>query len=150
MENRKAIIDTLNEAIEVERTLALQCEYQALTVRGLWRATYHGFFMELADEARDHARKFGQKVAGLGGNPSTAVGAIKQAADVFDMLDLDLDLERRALATYERALALAANDTALRNMLEDHIEAETLHIEELERVAQRPDEAKQPLVRRVG
>lgn len=149
MKNKDVIIEHLNQAITVERTLALQCEHQALTVRGLWRATYHDFFMGLADEARDHARKFGQKVVGLGGNPAVALGEVHEAQDVFDMLELDLVLERKALEVYATTLKLAEDDTALRNMLEDHIEDETLHIEELERVSQRPAEAREPL-RSVG
>ncbi|MEM6732829.1 MAG: ferritin-like domain-containing protein, partial [Myxococcota bacterium] len=87
---------------------------------------------------RDHATKFGQKVAGLGGNPTVAVGEIVEHQDVFEMLEADLALERAALAAYSKALVLAEEDTALRNMLEDHIEAETEHIEELTLVATKP------------
>lgn len=144
MKNREEIIEALNEAIQIEHTLMLQCEHQALTVRGLWRAAYNPFFTELSDEARDHARKFGQKVVGLGGNPVMAVGEIKQSDDVFEMLEFDLELERRALAAYSRALALCEEGTVLRSMLEGHLEAETLHIEELERVCLRPEESGQP------
>ncbi|MEM6532674.1 MAG: ferritin-like domain-containing protein [Myxococcota bacterium] len=147
MENRKAIIDALNEAVKIENTLMLQCQHQSLTIRGLWRVQFEGFFQGLSDEARDHSRKFGLKIAGLGGNPTVAVSEIIEARDVFEMLELDLELERKALAAYTRALKLADENVALRNMLEDHIEAETQHIEELELVAQRADEAK---VRRIG
>lgn len=147
MKNRKAIIEALNEAVTIEHTLMLQCQHQALTIRGLWRVQFEGFFRDLSDEAREHAQKFGLKVVGIGGNPTVAVGEVTQADDVFEMLELDLELERKALAAYTRALDLAEDDIALRNMLEDHIEAETQHIEELELVCQRADEAK---VRRLG
>ncbi|MEM6274343.1 MAG: ferritin-like domain-containing protein [Myxococcota bacterium] len=135
MKNVEDVIAALNRAVKVEHTLMMQCQHQALTVRGLWRTQFQGFFRELSDEAREHAAKFGQKIVGLGGNPTTEVGAIRHASDVFEMLEADLELERQALSIYGEALSLAGDDVALRNMLEDHIEAETQHIEELELVA---------------
>jgi bacterioferritin (cytochrome b1) len=44
----------------------------------------------------------------------------------------DLELERQAMQAYLAVHALAADDVALRNMLEDHIESEQRDIEELE------------------
>ncbi|MEL6339208.1 MAG: ferritin-like domain-containing protein [Myxococcota bacterium] len=135
MQNYDEVIAVLNRAVEIEHTLMMQCQHQALTVRGLWRTQFQGFFRELSDEAREHAAKFGQKIVGLGGDPTTEVGTIRHASDVFEMLEADLELERQALRIYSEALALAEDNVALRNMLEDHIESETQHIEELELVA---------------
>ena len=42
------------------------------------------------------------------------------------------ETERKALAAYQAALEIGGDDTALRNMLEDQIEAEQHHVEELE------------------
>lgn len=132
MKNRHAIIETLNEAIRIEHALLMQSDHQAMEVRGLWRLQMAPFFTHLAEEAREHARKFGQKIVALGGIPTVEVGPIRLSETVEEMLSDALQLERAALEVYERALTLAGDDTALRNMLEDHIEGEQRHIEELE------------------
>ncbi len=132
MKNRHAIIETLNEAVRIEHALLMQSDHQATVVRGLWRLQMAPFFSQLAEEARGHARKFGQKIVALGGTPTVEVGPVRQSETVEEMLYDALRLEREALASYERALELADDDTAMRNMLEDHIEAERRHVEELE------------------
>ncbi len=132
MKNRHAIIETLNEAMRIEHALMMQSDHQAMEVRGLWRLQMAPFFSHLAEEAREHARKFGQKIVALGGVPTVEVGPIRMSETIEGMLGDALHLERAALKCYERALELAHDDTALRNMLEDHIDAEQRHVEELE------------------
>ncbi|MDQ3829058.1 MAG: ferritin-like domain-containing protein, partial [Candidatus Tectomicrobia bacterium] len=101
--------------------------------RGLWRRVFADFFSSESHGALDHARKFGQKIVALGGVPTVEVGAtVRQSLDVEEMLRLDLDLERQAMQAYLAAHALAQDDVALRNMLEDQIEQEQRDIEELE------------------
>lgn len=132
LKNRYAIIETLNEAIRIEHALTLQSEHQAIVVRGLWRVQMAPFFQHLADEAREHARKFGTKVFALGGIPTFEVGPIRHSETVEEMVADALNLERAALDAYARALALVEDDVALRNMLEDHIDTEQRHVDELE------------------
>jgi bacterioferritin (cytochrome b1) len=111
----------------------LQYKQHALLVRGLWRKVFADFFASESHGALDHARKFGHKIVALGGVPTVEVGAtVRQSLNVEDMLRLDLDLERRAMQAYLAAHALAQDDVALRNMLEDQIEQEQRDIEELE------------------
>jgi bacterioferritin (cytochrome b1) len=65
--------------------------------------------------------------------PTVEVGAtVRQSLNVEEMLQQDLALERQAMQAYLAAHALAEEDVALRNMLEDHIEQEQRDIEELE------------------
>lgn len=130
-----ATIDVLNEALRVEHTLAMQCQHYALTIRGLWRLSLVSFFEDLADEARGHAQKFGKKVVALGGVPIAEVESVRSSATAEEMVADVLTLERRAMDTYLRALkTVPEDDVALRAMLEDHIEAEQRHIDEIERL----------------
>lgn len=132
--NSDAVIDALNEAIALEHAASMQYKQQALLVRGLWRPLYADHFYAAAKEAMDHARKFGQKVVALGGVPTLEIAPLKQAIALEEMLAHDLEVERKALAAYERALELARGDTALCNMLEDQIDAEKRDVEELEMI----------------
>ena len=131
--NRNVLIDSLNAAIRIEHTLSMQCYQQALTVRGLWRLQLNPYFEAMGKEASDHARKFGEKVVALGGIPVVDVGTVTLSEKPDDMLQDNLRLEHQAMAAYREVLALVEEDNLpLRTMLEDHIEAEQRHIEELE------------------
>lgn len=133
------LISVLNEALRVEHTLAMQCQHYSLMVSGLWRIPLVPFFEELAGEAQEHARKFGRKVVALGGVPATQVEAVQESRAAEDMIRDVLTLEHRARDIYLRALdAVPEGDIALRTMLEDHVESEQRHIDELERIAVEP------------
>jgi bacterioferritin (cytochrome b1) len=54
------------------------------------------------------------------------------------MVKLSLEMERRSVESYQTALTLAADDTALRVLLETRIEAEQADVEELEKMLSDP------------
>ncbi|MGF1512038.1 MAG: ferritin-like domain-containing protein [Myxococcota bacterium] len=130
------ILERLNDAVQVEHTLAMHCHQYELTVAGLWRLTLAPFFRDLGDEARDHARKFGQKLVALGATPTCAVDDVANVENPAEMIARIVVLERKAMELYKEALSMVPDeDVALRTMLEDQIEAEQRHIEELDLVA---------------
>jgi bacterioferritin len=132
MDTRR-VIDALNKTVALENAAMLQYKQHALLVRGLWRKVFADFFASESHNALDHARKFGHKIVAMGGVPTVEVGAtVRQSLDVEEMLRQDLALERQAMQAYIAAHALAEEDIALRNMLEDQIEQEQHDIEELE------------------
>ena len=127
------VVDALNKAVALEHAACLQYQQHALLVRGLWRKVFADFFTSESRSALDHAYKFGQKIVALGGVPTIEVGAtVRQSLDLEEMLRQDLAIERAALQAYLNALALAEDNVALRNMLEDQIETEQRDVEELE------------------
>jgi bacterioferritin (cytochrome b1) len=127
------VIDALNKAVALENAAMLQYKQHAMLVRGLWRKVFSDFFSSESHNALDHARKFGHKIVALGGVPTVEVGAtVRQSLNVEEMLQQDLDLERQAMQAYLAAHMLAADNVALRNMLEDQIDQEQRDIEELE------------------
>jgi bacterioferritin (cytochrome b1) len=56
------------------------------------------------------------------------------------MVKLSLEMERRSVESYQAALALAADDTALRVLLESRIEVEQADVEELEKMLSDPSQ----------
>jgi len=127
------VIGGLNKAIALEHAASLQYKQHALLVRGLWRRVFTDFFSGESRNALEHAQKFGQKIVALGGVPTVEVSAtIRQSLDVEEMLRQDLEMERQAMQAYLAVHALAEDNVALRNMLEDHIASEQRDIEELE------------------
>jgi bacterioferritin len=127
------MIDALNKAIALEHAAILQYKQYALLVSGMWRKVFADFFAGESRNAFEHAYKFGQKIAALGGVPTTEVGAMMQPSlDVEEMLRQALALERKGMEAYQEAWKLADDDVALRTMLEDQIKLEQRDIEELE------------------
>jgi bacterioferritin (cytochrome b1) len=127
------VIEALNKAVALEHAACLQYQQHALLVRGLWRKVFADFFNSESHTALEHAHKFGEKIVALGGVPTVEVGTtVRQSLDLEEMLRQDLALERETMQAYLEAHELAADDVALRNMLEDHIEGEQRDIEELE------------------
>jgi bacterioferritin (cytochrome b1) len=84
----------------------------------------------------------GDKIVALGGIPTTRVGPVKEAKDLTSMVKLSLEMERRSVQSYQAALTLAAEDTALRVLLEGRIEAEQVDVEELEKMLADPDQLR--------
>lgn len=127
------VIAALNKAIALENTATLQYKQHALLVSGLWRKVFADFFATEGKNSLEHALKFGQKVVALGGVPTVEVGGtVRQATELEEMLRQDLELEQETLQAYREACTLAADDMALRTMLETHIESEQHDLEELE------------------
>ncbi|MBI3303897.1 MAG: hypothetical protein HYZ72_17665 [Deltaproteobacteria bacterium] len=138
--NRQTVIAALNEALALEYAAVVQYAHFSYCVKGFRRLAVAGWFFEQASESLTHARLIGDKIIALGGLPTTQVGPVREAQDLTGMVKRSLEMERRSVAAYEAALALAADDTALRVLLESRIEGEQADVEELEKMLADPDQ----------
>src|SRR5439155_9914042 len=108
-----AIVKKLNEILAHEWTGVAQYAQQGFMVRGLWRESYAGFFMDGAEESFGHAKKIGEKIVALGGIPTIERNKIRQSDDLRAMLEQALEFERMAVRHYAEALELAEDDRPL-------------------------------------
>jgi bacterioferritin len=138
--DRKAVINALNDALTLEYTAVVQYAQFSYCVKGFRRLAVAGWFFEQATESLTHARLIGDKIVALGGIPTTQVGSVREARNLTDMVKLSLEMERRSVESYQAALALAAEDTALRVLLESRIEVEQADVEELEKMLSDPSQ----------
>ena len=136
--DRKAVIAALNEALTLEYAAVVQYAQCSYCVKGFRRLAVAGWFFEQATKSLTHARMIGDKIVALGGIPTTRVGPVKEAQDLTSMVKLSLETERRSVTSYQAALVLAAEDTALRVLLESRIENEQADVEELEKMLADP------------
>lgn len=136
--DRKAVIAALNEALALEYAAVVQYAQCSYCVKGFRRLAVAGWFFEQATKSLTHARMIGDKIVALGGIPTIRVGPVKEAQDLTGMVKLALEMERHSVTSYQAALALAAEDTALRVLLESRIEAEQADVEELEKMLADP------------
>ncbi len=119
-------------------------EYQAILMYIQYSARLTGpfrrelralFQSEIADE-QGHAQFLADKIAALGGTPTTTPRPVPEAADPQSMLSSALAAEEQAIADYGARLRQAEGygDIGLKVSLENQIADETRHKEELERV----------------
>jgi bacterioferritin len=130
--DKQALINALNDDLAGELQAIIQYLTYSAKVTGPWRPQLVTFMQtELQDELL-HAQFLADKIAALGGNPTTTPKPVPNADRPRDMLEAILVAEREAGRNYtERAKqADAFGDKGLAVQLEDMIRDETSHAEE--------------------
>jgi len=136
LDDRGTLIDHLNSDLAGElQAIIMYLQYSALS-RGLHRRELRSLFQaEIPDELR-HARLLADKIAVLGGTPTTTPRPVPRAISAYQMLRNIYEVETLAICDYcERSSeAVAHGDIALKVELEGLIVDETRHKEEVEQI----------------
>jgi bacterioferritin len=131
-----ALIEGLNHDLAGEYQAILMYIQYSAKLTGPYRRELRALFQaEVADETR-HAQFLADKVAALGGEPTTKPRAVPQADQPREMLEQALAAEKQAIADYDERLRQADSlgDVGLKVSLENQVADETRHKEEIERV----------------
>ena len=146
--DNQAMIRHLNKAISLEYGGAIQYAQNSNLLQGIYREVHADFFEKMSDDCFNHARKIGGYVVALGGIPTVEPAPIKQTTDLTEMLNLALELETEALATYSKGVEMAEDDVPFRVMLEDMSLEEYNHKVEIQKILSKlslriPDSARE-------
>jgi bacterioferritin len=133
MAEHDELIAILNEALTLEYTAAVQYNQHSMLVTGRDRLLFAELFEEHAKESLAHAKMWGDRIVYLGGVPRGAVGPIFQSSNITELLEKDLEMERRAVEIYTRAHRACQHEPT-RYMLENHILDEDKDVEELQKL----------------
>jgi bacterioferritin len=133
---KKELVEGLNADLAGEYQAILMYTTYAATVTGPHRPTLKQFFSAEIPEELAHAQFLAEKIASLGGRPTTEPRKVPAAADAKKMLQNVLAAEKKAIADYKRRAEQAAKmgDKGLATHLETIIEDETGHYEETEKI----------------
>jgi bacterioferritin len=129
---KQALIDALNEDLAGELQAVIQYLTYSAKVTGPWRPQLVDFMQtEIADELL-HAQFLADKIAALGGNPTTTPRSVPAADDPHTMLENILEAELQAGKDYTKRAEQADEfgDKGLAVQLEDMVRDETGHAEE--------------------
>lgn len=128
----KALIEGLNSDLAAEYQAVIMYATYAATVNGPHRPTLKAFFTHEIAEELLHAQFLAQKIASLGGTPTTEPKPVPHADNPKAMLENILAAEEAAIAGYRQRAeqAEAAGDHGLSTHLDAFIEDETEHREE--------------------
>ena len=134
--DKQTLIDGLNHDLAGEYQAILLYNHYAAKLTGPYRKELRALFeAEITDEL-GHARFLADKVAFLGGEPTTTPREVPQAETPREMLQEALNAEIQAIHDYDERIrqAEAFGDTGLKVDLENQVADETRHKEELERI----------------
>lgn len=134
--DRQALIEGLNHDLAGEYQAILMYTHYSAKLTGPYRRELRGLFQAEIGDEQGHAQFLADKIAALGGEPTTLPRPVPQADQPREMLDCALHAEEQAIADYSLRLrqAGAFGDFGLKVVLENQVADETRHKEELERI----------------
>ena len=134
--DRQAFIDALNNDLANEYSAIIQYVQYSAKVKGPWRTELRTFFQAEIPDEQMHAQYLADKIAAMGGNPTTRPAPVPNADSAEEMLRAVRDAEARAIRNYtERArLAEELGEIALKVQLENFIADEQGHMQEVDQI----------------
>lgn len=133
---KQELVEALNGDLANELQAVIMYTTYAAAVTGPHRPMLRQFFTAEIPEELAHAQFLADKIASLGGQPTTTPSAVPAAATAKQMLENVLAAERQAIADYKQRAEQAAQfgDKGLATHLETIVEDETGHYEETEKI----------------
>lgn len=136
MASKKALIDGLNDDLANELGASILYLYQTSVATGWEGEELREFLSPEITGEMTHAIFLSEKIAQLGGTPTTIPKQHKCPKTVKEMLKYDLKLELEAIENYRiRAMqAEEAGEYGLKIKLEELLLDETGHAEQIQRI----------------
>jgi bacterioferritin len=128
------LIDALNEIKQAEITAVLQYLAHGEYLKNMGLEPLAKMFFDEAEEEMGHITNVGERIYQIGGKPKTMpLSEPKMAKDFAGILDLNIDMEAKAVDRYNEAIAhtLELRDGGTRVILEKNLVDEEEHLNEL-------------------
>jgi bacterioferritin len=138
--NLKTVLKILNDALATEIVCVLRYKRHHFMVKGVNSVSVANEFAEHALEEQEHADRIAARIVQLGGapdlNPATLIDRSHSqylpGTSLMDMVKENLVAERIAIDTYRDIIRyLGSDDPTTRKLLEDILENEEEHAEDL-------------------
>ena len=131
-----ALLAGLNSDLAGEYHAVLMYTTSAAKLTGPYRRELRALFLAEAGEELAHAQFLADKIAALGGEPTTVPRPVCPAAQPRELLEAALTSEIQAVEDYSARVRQAEEygDIGLRVTLETMVADETRHKEEIERL----------------
>lgn len=133
---RETLLEGLNEDLAGElQAIIMYLNYSAI-LTGPYRKELRALFQAEIGDEQGHAQFLSDKIAALGGQPTTTPRPVPEAQTPREMLLNVLEAEKQAIADYKQRVeqSEAFGDIGLKVELENQITDETRHKEEVERI----------------
>jgi len=134
--DRQTLINGLNHDLAGEYQAILMYTHYAAKITGPYPKELRAFFQSEITDEQGHAQFLADKIAALGGEPTTDPRPVPHTSEPREMLERALEAEKQTIAAYDERIqqAEAFGDVGLRVDLENQVADETKHKEELEQI----------------
>jgi bacterioferritin len=138
----QALLDGLNHDLAGEYEAIVMYTHYSAKLTGPYRRELRALFQAEITDEQGHAQFLADKIAALGGEPTTEPRPVPYANLPREMLAEALAAEEQAIADYSERIHQAEGfgDLGLKVELENLVADETRHKEELERIISGWDE----------
>lgn len=137
---KERILEMLNNALAQEHACFIRYKTHAAVITGPYAGPISERLNEIAEDEESHAAQLRDRITGLGGSPtmSVRVDDLIPATTLEEMIRVNLEEERKAIALYQGILDMIPKEQRLLYETIEHIlENEQEHQEELERLRER-------------
>lgn len=136
MIDREKLIDGLNSDLAGEYQAVVMYAHYSAMLTGPYRKELRALFQAEIPDELGHAQFLADKIAVLGGEPTTQPRPVPKADTPHAMLQNVLAAETQAINDYQQRIedAEAYGDVGLKVNLENQLADETRHKEEVERI----------------
>ena len=142
------MIDVLNEVLATELVCVLRYKRHYYTATGINSGPVAAEFLEHANEEQQHADMVAHRIVQLGGEPDFSPEGLATrshseydaSSDLLQMVREDLVAERVAITSYQEIVRwLGDGDPTTRRVIEEILEQEEEHADDLLTIIQRMD-----------
>ncbi len=146
--DREKVLELLDAALSTEWICVLRYTQHAIVATGLHSESISEHFREHAKEETEHAMRIAERINQLGGKPlldpihlsETAHSYYVEASSIIDMIKENLIAERIAIMSYTEMIRfIGEDDPTTRRMLEEILQVEEEHADELAGLLDRMD-----------
>ena len=125
------LFEMLNRAVAAELQVSIQYMWQYVLWRGVSGLSVKDDLKSIAITEMRHAEKIAERLAYLGGTPTTKPDPVFVVFDLGEMLRLDEKAEEEAIMLYRRIIETASkeNDFTTRRIFEQILEEEEAHLD---------------------
>jgi bacterioferritin len=131
--NKQSFIDALNGDLAYEFQAILAYTRWAAEVEGPHRNALRSMFTQEIPDELGHAQTLADKIAVMGGTPTTSPVSVPNAPDNRAKLEAVMAMEKQAIENYTQRAQQAEElgEMGMKQRLEEMIEDETTHYEEV-------------------
>lgn len=132
----KTLIEGLNADLQGEYNAIISYLTYSAKVTGPYRPQLVSFLQSEIPDEQMHAQYLADKIASLGGEPAVTPKPVQQSDDAREMLQFIYEAEAATVENYKkrREQAEELGETALQVQLEDMINDETTHRDEVKKM----------------
>ena len=138
--DRDTVVKVLNEALATEIVCVLRYKRHHYMASGINAQSVAAEFLEHANEEQEHADRIAERITQLGGEPNFSPEGLLtrshsdyvEGDDLVDMIKENLVAERIAIDSYREIIDyLGAADSTTRRLMEEILEMEEEHAEDM-------------------